>query len=153
MGIFAFSNRLAGTPSSFCLSACFYAIPNFEVAATFHLLPVKKIKKTNQKKKKQKNKKQGRGLWKILHGRLEAAGLFPGLTPVRCVLLPLCVKAAEPGRHREDSAAGGRSHAVPPGRGPATGSLIDSSNTPHILLPFIKASPSPPPPPPRLKKA
>lgn len=56
MGIFAFSNRLPGTPSSFCLSACFYAIPNFEVAATFHLLPVKKIKKTNQKKKIKKTK-------------------------------------------------------------------------------------------------
>lgn len=58
------------------------------------------------------------------------------LPPSRAVVV---VKAAEPRRHREDSPAGGRSHAIPPSRGPETGSLIDSSNTPHILLPFIKA--------------
>lgn len=84
--------------------------------------------------------------WQI--GLTVDAGLFPGLTPravVRCCVL-LCVKAAESRRHREDSPAGGRSHAVPPSRGPKTGSLIDSSNTPHILLPFIKASPLPPAP-------
>lgn len=55
---------------------------------------------------------------------IHAVGLFPGLTPPPPLALLLCVKAAEPRRHREDSPDGGRSHAVPPSRGPETGSLI-----------------------------
>lgn len=51
----------------------------------------------------------------------------------------LFVKAAEPRRHREDSSAGGRSHAISPSRGPETGRLIDCSKTPSNPLPFIKA--------------
>lgn len=81
--------------------------------------------------------------WQI--GLTVDAGAFSWPGSLCCCVL-LCVKAAESRRHREDSSAGGRSHAVPPSRSPKTGSLIDSSNTPHILLPFIKASPLPPAP-------
>lgn len=42
----------------------------------------------------------------------------------------LFVKATEPRRHWKDSAAGGRSHAISPSRGPETGRLLDSSHTP-----------------------
>lgn len=74
--------------------------------------------------------------WLLLKGDAELSAFsWPNSLPP----LLLCVKAAEPCRHREDSPVGGRSHAIPPSRGPETGSLIDSSNTPHILLPFIKA--------------
>lgn len=71
-----------------------------------------------------------KGLWKILHHWLLlavdaelSAFSWPDCPPP----LLLCFKAAEPRRHREDSPAGGRSHAIPPSRGPETGSLIDSS--------------------------
>lgn len=78
-------------------------------------------------------------LTSLTHSRCRAFS-WPNSLPA----LLLCVKAAEPRRHREDSPVGGRSHAIPPSRGPETGSLIDSSNTPYILLPFIKAFPLPP---------
>lgn len=70
-------------------------------------------------------------------GRCRGSLLFPGPTP--SLFLLLCVKAAEPCRHREDSPAGGRSHAIPPSRGPETGSLSDSSNTPHIPCSFYQS--------------
>ena len=87
-------------------------------------------------------------LWKILqHGPLLGvdASLFFFLWPDALLVLLSCIQAPEQHRHREDSPAGGRSHAISTSRGPATGSLPGSSNTPHILLPFIKAVPLPPP--------